>query len=120
MFRSLFIPSLLVACSSAGACALGNGNAEPAPVARLGPLSEGGSVEAGDANAEETDGASDATTDAAHDGEAGSSCSAYATPTVAAPCHGCGSKPCQANGCYGGYWCEVALPKCVPKPASCP
>jgi hypothetical protein len=48
-------------------------------------------------------------------------CNGYATPTKTALCTGCGtSHPCEANGCYNGYYCELAQLKCVPKPASCP
>src|SRR5580693_4280695 len=45
------------------------------------------------------------------DGGAGSDgssdCSGYASPSTSASCTGCSSSDdCQANGCYGGYWCD--------------
>jgi hypothetical protein len=60
----------------------------------------------------------DASTEAAAD--AGGSCADYAAPAVVAACHSCGSKPCQANGCYNGYWCDTLATKCLAKPAVCP
>ena len=47
-------------------------------------------------------------------------CTGYVEPTANATCHSCGSRPCQHNGCYGGYYCELSLTKCVAKPAACP
>lgn len=51
-------------------------------------------------------------------GDAG--CAGFAAPTAPSGCQGCGTHTCQANGCYGGYWCNAATNKCHPKPASCP
>ncbi len=34
-------------------------------------------------------------------------CGSLDGPDTKACCHGCGKgKPCQANGCYGGWWCN--------------
>lgn len=52
--------------------------------------------------------------------EAGAACADYAEPALAAACNACGSKPCQANGCYNGYWCNRMVTKCQPKPPACP
>jgi hypothetical protein len=48
-------------------------------------------------------------------------CGALDGPTVKACCHSCGNKPCQANGCYGGWWCNRDTCSCQspPDPASC-
>lgn len=51
--------------------------------------------------------------------DAGVTCADYAEPTVAAACHACGSKPCQMNGCYNGYWCNTVSAKCQAKPVAC-
>lgn len=47
-------------------------------------------------------------------------CSGYADTTTAAGCHCKTGHTCTANGCYGGYYCDLALTRCVSKPASCP
>lgn len=49
-------------------------------------------------------------------------CSALVAPDVAAPCEACtpGSAKCQANGCYGGFWCNTAARDCREAPPSCP
>ena len=49
-----------------------------------------------------------------------SGCVGFAAPGARAACHACGTRACQANGCYGGYWCEGATATCHPKPATCP
>jgi hypothetical protein len=56
--------------------------------------------------------------------EAGaSSCPGYALPNEVADCIACdaGTSGCQANGCYGGYYCNVSLSfhKCAPPPSGC-
>jgi hypothetical protein len=30
------------------------------------------------------------------------------------------NKPCQANGCYGGWWCNTATNRCRKPPTVCP
>lgn len=46
-------------------------------------------------------------------------CGALAGPDVAATCKACGSHPCQANGCYGGWWCNTASAHCQAPPTTC-
>jgi hypothetical protein len=48
----------------------------------------------------------------------GATCKGYAPPTVSASCTACKTSPCQANGCYGGYWCELATDGCKKDPPS--
>lgn len=47
------------------------------------------------------------------------SCDGFADPATHSVCHACYGGSCQANGCYGGYYCEVAPEHCVPKPNGC-
>jgi hypothetical protein len=49
-------------------------------------------------------------------------CGALNGPAVASQCHSCGrfSDDCQANGCYGGWWCNTATRRCQRPPSSCP
>ena len=56
------------------------------------------------------------------DGDAGTvtgGCAGFADPSTPAACHACKVSPCQANGCFGGYYCDLTLSRCVPKPAGC-
>jgi hypothetical protein len=47
-------------------------------------------------------------------------CGNLAGPTVSAHCSSCGSThTCQANGCYGGWWCNTQTDKCQSPPSSC-
>lgn len=50
-------------------------------------------------------------------------CGSVVGPDVMAPCTSCSKlgKPCQTNGCYGGWWCNGQTMKCQapPNPASC-
>jgi hypothetical protein len=47
-------------------------------------------------------------------------CNGYDGPDVTSKCDACGTThTCQANGCYGGYWCEYATKKCYEKPSGC-
>jgi hypothetical protein len=41
-------------------------------------------------------------------------CPGYAPPDAAAKCFACnaGSKGCQANGCYNGYYCKLSPLDC--------
>jgi hypothetical protein len=61
--------------------------------------------------------------DAAREAEtiaAPNACANYAAPTVASKCHSCpAGKVCQANGCWGGYWCDVPTVRCVTAPSGC-
>jgi hypothetical protein len=47
-------------------------------------------------------------------------CPGYADPNTPAGCS-CNSAlhACTANGCYNGYYCELSITKCVPKPSGC-
>jgi hypothetical protein len=52
----------------------------------------------------------------------GGNCAGYAAPGTAAGCGGCGSSgstTCQANGCYGGWYCDLASTTCHAPPAGC-
>jgi hypothetical protein len=48
-------------------------------------------------------------------------CTGYDPPGAPAPCTACtaGAANCQANGCFNGYYCEVATVDCQPAPAGC-
>ncbi len=47
-------------------------------------------------------------------------CGSLVGPDVKSGCTGCGSRPtCQANGCYGGWWCNTATNKCQSPPSDC-
>jgi hypothetical protein len=54
-------------------------------------------------------------------GPPSATCGALVGPDVKAPCASCGANGCQANGCYGGYWCNTATSRCqaAPNPADC-
>ncbi len=49
------------------------------------------------------------------------SCEGFADPNTTATCHACssGQASCQHNGCFGGYFCDLAALHCVPKPSGC-
>jgi hypothetical protein len=51
-------------------------------------------------------------------GGGGEICKGYAPPAVSADCKSCDKSPCQANGCYGGYWCEISDKYCAKDPPS--
>jgi hypothetical protein len=59
---------------------------------------------------------------AAADGAVLDHCGALNGPTVPSQCKACGkfSNDCQANGCYGGYWCNEPARDCQPPPKTCP
>ena len=50
-------------------------------------------------------------------------CGGLAAPTTTSCCTSCttstGTRTCQANGCYGGWWCNSASCHCQTAPASC-
>jgi Calcineurin-like phosphoesterase len=46
-------------------------------------------------------------------------CGQYVGPDIAAACASCGANVCQANGCYGGWWCDTTSLKCHAPPANC-
>ena len=83
---------------------------------------DGGPLGPADASAD------DAAADGATANDAGSSdagagdaaaCVGLAGPSTKATCHACGVRPCQANGCYGGYVCETRTSTCRPPPTGC-
>ncbi len=49
-------------------------------------------------------------------------CGNDVAPSVDAGCRACdkASSDCQANGCYGGFWCDTVLNNCEPPTKSCP
>lgn len=52
--------------------------------------------------------------------DAGSSaCSVYARPSEPALCDACAKHACQANGCYGGYYCDQVHLRCVAPVPGC-
>jgi hypothetical protein len=53
-------------------------------------------------------------------GAAPSPCGTLIGPDQNAQCTSCGARSnCQANGCYGGWWCNSATNKCQAPPADC-
>jgi len=55
-----------------------------------------------------------------HDGST-STCPGSAPPDAAAKCVACeaGAAGCQANGCYGGYYCKLSRLDCQPMNEAC-
>jgi len=53
--------------------------------------------------------------------EGGDTCSAFAAPDASASCSGCsaGSKTCQPNGCFNGYFCDLTEHDCKAPGAPC-
>ncbi len=51
----------------------------------------------------------------------GNTCGTLVGPTVKAGCSSCSgsSSTCQANGCYGGWYCDTSTDKCQAAPTSC-
>jgi len=49
-------------------------------------------------------------------------CGTLESPTTVAACRSCDKddKDCQANGCYGGWWCNTVSSRCRKPPATCP
>jgi hypothetical protein len=61
-----------------------------------------------------------ATPPVADSGPPPTTCPGLAAPTSTAPCTSCTGKPsCQTNGCYGGWWCNVATSRCQSPPTNC-
>jgi hypothetical protein len=46
-------------------------------------------------------------------------CGPLVGPSAKASCNSCNGKPCQANGCYGGWWCNNTTSRCQSPPTSC-
>ncbi len=51
--------------------------------------------------------------------DAAAPCTGYASPQTSATCHACSGSSCQPNGCFGGWYCDLATLHCVAKPAQC-
>ncbi len=99
-----------------------------APVHHVIPESRCGG-DRGEADAGANDAASvDAAADAPDSSDAGSDaghdagpvvCVGLAGPGTKASCHACGTRPCQANGCYGGWVCDTRTNLCQTFPIGC-
>jgi len=50
---------------------------------------------------------------------AAQTCAGYADPETTGSCHACTGSNCQANGCFGGWYCKLDTEKCVSKPDGC-
>ncbi len=46
-------------------------------------------------------------------------CGTLVDPTTKAGCSSCSGASCQANGCYGGWWCDTSNNKCHAPPTNC-
>ncbi len=48
-------------------------------------------------------------------------CGTLVGPDVTAKCYACrvADQPCQANGCFGGWWCNTSSDHCQAPPSSC-
>ncbi len=51
---------------------------------------------------------------------ADASCPDFVAPDASASCRACSksTSDCQANGCFGGYWCDTKTVDCQAKPPS--
>ncbi|MGH7329958.1 MAG: hypothetical protein ACREJX_16555, partial [Polyangiaceae bacterium] len=48
-------------------------------------------------------------------------CGTLIGPSESAGCSSCtGTTNCQANGCYGGWWCDTSTNRCQAPPTNCP
>lgn len=47
------------------------------------------------------------------------SCEGFDGPTSASVCHACSGSTCQPNGCFGGWFCDLATAHCVAPPSGC-
>ena len=57
--------------------------------------------------------------DASQEDAATATCTGYADPETTGTCHACTGSSCQANGCFGGWYCKLDTQKCVTKPSGC-
>ena len=119
----------LVAPAVVTACAVGTGaeNIDGQATTNLPslptPSTAAGPVSTADASGHDASLPDAAEADAGHKADAATSaCLGYAAPTETATCKCPAGKMCDANHCFGGYYCELTAtpPKCVHKPASCP
>lgn len=69
-----------------------------------------------------TDDQSDAGCGGSADAGDPNQCGTLVGPPETAGCSACaaGSSSCQANGCFGGWWCDTATNHCQAPPTSCP
>lgn len=125
-FAVLFALALTACAVGTGAPDTSSGTVDlpslPSPNNAAGPVSP--SDAAGfDAATTHLDGSA---LDAALKGDAAhtptNACPGYAAPTEPATCKCAAGKSCDANNCFGGYYCELAStpPRCIRKPSSCP
>ncbi|HEY2514307.1 MAG TPA: hypothetical protein VGI39_25745 [Polyangiaceae bacterium] len=56
------------------------------------------------------------------DGAPLATCGPLDAPSTPSTCEACikGTEECQANGCYGGYWCNASERDCKAPPKTCP
>lgn len=55
----------------------------------------------------------------AADANSGGACTDWAGPTVSSRCtDSCSKHTCGANGCYGGWWCQISTGTCQKAPPS--
>ena len=88
-------------------------------VARGGVCGTG--TNSGDAGAGSSSGGTGSSSGAGADSGGGGNCGTLAAPGTTAPCNSCASSSskCQANGCYGGWYCDTATSKCQAPPTTC-
>src|SRR5207248_2224123 len=51
--------------------------------------------------------------------EAGGECKNLIQPEDPGPCHACMHPPCQANGCFNGFVCDLTTNACRPPSDGC-
>jgi Calcineurin-like phosphoesterase len=115
-------------CATDGSCAdgtctivsdfAGNQASVCAPSSGLCAVAPSGGPDAGPTTSPASD---SGVTSPAADAGSGGSCGTLIAPTSPAPCTSCklGSKLCQTNGCFGGWWCDSATDKCHAPPTGC-
>lgn len=107
-------------CSSDRACvAVSSAEGQPAMVCVpvIDACGDGQIPGTGGASAGGAGGAGGAPIDSGTGGAPSDTCGVLDGPTVASCCHGCSAgSPCQANGCYNGWYCDRNACKCQPAP----
>ncbi len=95
-----------------------NNNACGQPASRHG--GGGGGTDAGGGTTD-AGGGGGGSVDSGGGGGGGSTCGSLVGPNVSAQCSSCSSsgQTCQANGCYGGWWCDTSTDRCQSPPTSC-
>ncbi len=112
------VPSTDACGADVGASGAGHGGAAGTAGAAQGPggASAGGAGGGGKASG----GTAGLSGGSGHGGQAGgpSACSSLVPPDATSCCHSCAAgQACQANGCYGGWWCNTASCSCQKAPA---